>query len=84
MAHAPHDSPPWKAVPYYFHTRRGRGVWEEVRHAPRAGARTPAGRGPAPSAGVIDGRPVKTTGAGGPGGYDAGGGNRRPEAASAG
>jgi transposase len=67
----PHDFPPWEAV--YQQARRwvAAGCFEAMAHDLRAVLRLAAGRNPAPSAAVLDGRTVQSTPeSGGRAGYD--------------
>src|SRR5687767_8091219 len=67
----PHDFPPWEAV--YQQARRwvAAGVFAQMAHDLRAVLRVAAGRDPAPSAAVLDGRTVQSTPeSGGRAGYD--------------
>jgi transposase len=67
----PHDFPPWEAV--YQQARRwvAAGCFEAMAHDLRAVLRVAAGRGPSPSAAVLDGRTIQSTPeSGGRAGYD--------------
>jgi transposase len=67
----PHDFPPWEAV--YQQARRwlAAGCFEAMTHDLRAVPRVAAGRNPAPSAAILDGRTVQSTPeSGGRAGYD--------------
>jgi transposase len=67
----PHDFPPWAAV--YQQARRwlAAGCFEAMAHDLRAILRVAAGRDPAPSAAILDGRTVQSTPeSGGRAGYD--------------
>ncbi len=67
----PHDFPPWEAV--YQQARRwlAAGCFEAMAHDLRAVLRVAAGRSPAPSATILDGRTVQSTPeSGGRAGYD--------------
>lgn len=68
----PHDLPPWRVVYDHFSRWRRTGHWERVNHALRERHRVAHGRAPLPTAAVVDSQAIKTTGMGGPRGYDGG------------
>jgi transposase len=68
----PRDLPPWKTVYHYFRLWRLTGFWERLNAALRQRLRGQMGRDPQPSAGIVDSQSVKTTGVGGPRGFDGG------------
>jgi putative transposase len=68
----PRDLPPWQTVYHYFRLWRLSGLWERLNSALRQRLRGQMGREPHPSAGIVDSQSVKTTGVGGPRGFDGG------------
>jgi transposase len=58
----PHDLPPWQSVYYYYGLWRDEGVFERLNEDMTRLARLKAGRGPEPSAAIIDTQSVKTSG----------------------
>jgi putative transposase len=68
----PHDFPPWSTVQKCFYRWRNGGVFEIINKALIPRVRVEEGRRPDPTAGSIDSQSVKSSGNGGPGGFDGG------------
>jgi putative transposase len=68
----PHDFPPWSTVQKCFYRWRKGGVFEIINKALIPLVRVEEGRKPEPTAGSIDSQSVKSSGNGGPGGFDGG------------
>lgn len=67
----PNDFPPWPAVYQQARRRLAAGCFEAMAHDLRQVLRVAAGRGPSPTAAVLDGRTIQSTPeSGGRGGYD--------------
>jgi putative transposase len=68
----PKDFPPWSTVHTWYRRWRTDGTWERVTEALRRQVRRQAGRHPSPRSSAVNSQSVKTAGAGGAKGYDAG------------
>jgi transposase len=58
----PHDLPPWNVVWASFRRWRNNGTLEQVHTALRELARQQAGKGPQPTASILDSQAVRTAG----------------------
>jgi transposase len=56
----PHDLPPWQTVYYYLRRWQRQGVWDRVHHTLVMADRERTGRGPSPTAAILDSQSVKT------------------------
>src|SRR3954470_9080180 len=68
----PHDLPPWRTVYHYFWIWRRTGVWQRIHDRLRERVREAAGRNTKPSAAILDSQSIRTSEAGGGGGYQCG------------
>lgn len=68
----PHDFPPWQTVQKCFYRWRDDGTIDRIHDSLRSQVRVAEGRNSEPTAGVIDSQSVKSSGNGGPGGFDGG------------
>src|SRR6266496_435534 len=63
--HLPAAYPPWQTVYGYWRAFIAAGVWDEMLHVLRMGAREEGGRESSPSAAIINSQSFKTTERGG-------------------
>jgi putative transposase len=68
----PKDYGPWSTAYDYFRKWRRDGIWEQINEALREQVRKKAGRRGSPRSAYLDSQAVKSGGAGGETGYDAG------------
>ena len=68
----PQEWPPWQTVYSYLRRWRRDGTWERIHRLLREALRLCLGRDRQPSAGSSDSQSVKTSGVGGPRGFDSG------------
>jgi putative transposase len=68
----PHDLPPWKTVYNYFARWRDDGTWQVILGVLRRQARLAGGHPASPGQASVDSQSIKSSGAGGETGYDAG------------
>jgi transposase len=68
----PHDFPPWRTVSKCMYRWIADGTIERIHDALVRQVRVEEGRRPEPTAGCIDSQSVKSSGNGGPGGFDGG------------
>jgi transposase len=76
----PHDFPPWQTVMKCKYRWTEDGTIESIHDALVRKVRVAEGRKPEPTAGVIDSQSVKSSGNGGPGGFDGGKKGQRAQA----
>ncbi len=80
----PHDLPPWSTAFKWYQRWTNDGVLDAIHDSLRRRVRVAEGRGPEPTAAILDSQSVKSTDVGGPCGFDAGKKGQRTQAASAG
>lgn len=80
----PRDFPNWHTVRHYYDRWRADGTWERLNEALNVQVRARAGKEPTPSVLIVDSQSARSTEMGGEVGFDGGGKDQGPQAATGG